>query len=835
MGQMFAYDAYLCRQSSSDFNAFNLDNVDEAFAQITPLRYQQTISINIQQTNGSGAGQGTTFTDSDSIIKISPYAAGRMVGGSIWKIEKAGEEYVYAIDYNHKKERHLLGTVLESAFSRPTLLITDAWNALAPNPPPKSHMESALLDTIMTTLRRDGNVLMPVDTAGRVLELLLIVERHWSEHKLTYPLVFLSTMAYNTLEFAKSQLEWMNDELTRLLGHSKDNAFVLKHVVVCASTAQLKKMKFPKGVPKLVLATLPSLEAGPARELFAQWAGDERNTILFPTEPEVGSLAEKVLGMGRGGEMQLLMGKRVQLEGEELDKHKQRAQENNNVGVNDVIVEEGEDMMDVDVTTTKEEGDTVPAGDNSPSLALAEKNMKTTPIASSKQQEQQQEPPSSSPTTAANTITSKTGDGGRDNTATTSNRRRVSSIAIGYVTTKVNHKTGEAEILAADGTPLLEKQNANPLCIISTPSKLQQQQQQKTTREEIRLDRKSTCLREGFEFPEDAVGPMFPDEDDWEKVVWDEYGAPLELLLTPEGEDGGDGGVGVGGTGVGGGGYGGAQGGMVPLQAEFAAQEKAEEEYEEEIAIPTKIVTKLVTVTLQAQIVNTDFNGRVDGRSMKTMLSRIAPRRCVIIHGTEEASATLQAGLKSELEGLQSVVVAPAVLQEMHFMVEPSYPVTVMEAVLDSVNMHNVGEYRIGWVDAVIGKRRRRTGDGDVGSDGGEEQEEGGSFVLLPPGSASAIDTTNAANVNISAAAGYGGVFIGDVKLSELKKALELVGIPSEFYGGALHCAGRVVVTRRGGGGGGGGDGGYGLSVEGALCSEYYKVREVAYSLYHIA
>ena len=237
MGQMFAYDAFLCRQASSDFNAFNLDNVDEAFAQITPLRYQQTISINTHQIksqkNESEGGEDgaekmitttttTTDSDSDSIIsRIAPYASGRMVGGSIWKIEKAAEEYVYAIDYNHKKERHLLGTVLESAFSRPTLLITDAWNALAPTPPPKIHMEKALLDAIMTTLEERWQC---VDAGGYcrgVLELLLIVERHWSELKLTYPLVFLSTMAYNTLEFAKSQLEWMNDELTRLLGIPK--------------------------------------------------------------------------------------------------------------------------------------------------------------------------------------------------------------------------------------------------------------------------------------------------------------------------------------------------------------------------------------------------------------------------------------------------------------------------------------------------------------------------------------------------------------------------------------------------------------------------------------
>lgn len=45
----------------------------------------------------SGKGHGLTIT---------PHAAGHMVGGTIWKIVKDGEEViVYAIDYNHKKER----------------------------------------------------------------------------------------------------------------------------------------------------------------------------------------------------------------------------------------------------------------------------------------------------------------------------------------------------------------------------------------------------------------------------------------------------------------------------------------------------------------------------------------------------------------------------------------------------------------------------------------------------------------------------------------------------------------------------------------------------------
>ena len=39
-------------------------------------------------------------------LTITPYAAGHIVGGTMWKIIKDGEEdIIYAVDYNHKKER----------------------------------------------------------------------------------------------------------------------------------------------------------------------------------------------------------------------------------------------------------------------------------------------------------------------------------------------------------------------------------------------------------------------------------------------------------------------------------------------------------------------------------------------------------------------------------------------------------------------------------------------------------------------------------------------------------------------------------------------------------
>ncbi len=46
-------------------------------------------------------------------LTITPYAAGHMVGGTMWKVVKDGEEdIIYAVDYNHKKERYMYTILL---------------------------------------------------------------------------------------------------------------------------------------------------------------------------------------------------------------------------------------------------------------------------------------------------------------------------------------------------------------------------------------------------------------------------------------------------------------------------------------------------------------------------------------------------------------------------------------------------------------------------------------------------------------------------------------------------------------------------------------------------
>lgn len=61
----------------------------------------------------------------------------------------------------------------------------------------------------MTTLRVKGNVLIAIDTAGRVLELMHMLDQLWRNKEsglAIYSLVFLTNVSYNTVEFAKSQV-----------------------------------------------------------------------------------------------------------------------------------------------------------------------------------------------------------------------------------------------------------------------------------------------------------------------------------------------------------------------------------------------------------------------------------------------------------------------------------------------------------------------------------------------------------------------------------------------------------------------------------------------------
>uniref|UniRef100_A0A1B6EDG6 Cleavage and polyadenylation specificity factor subunit 2 n=1 Tax=Clastoptera arizonana TaxID=38151 RepID=A0A1B6EDG6_9HEMI len=334
MGQMFMYDLYQSRHDMEEFDMFTLDDVDAAFDKIVQLKYNQSINM-------KGKGYGITIT---------PLPAGHMIGGTMWKIVKIGEEdIIYAVDFNHKKERHLNGYELEK-LQRPSLLITDAFNATYVQAGRRNRDEK-LMTNILQTLRNNGNVLVTVDTAGRVLELAHMLDQLWQNRDsglLAYSLALLNNVSYNVVEFAKSQIEWMSEKLMRSFEGARNNPFQFKHLQLCHSMSELSKVSGPK----VVLASTPDMECGFSRDLFLQWCSKPNNSIIITNRSSPGTLARELVDGGGNRTIQLLVKKRVRLEGAELEEYQRREKEQkenrNDKNDNDVYLSsESEDELEI--------------------------------------------------------------------------------------------------------------------------------------------------------------------------------------------------------------------------------------------------------------------------------------------------------------------------------------------------------------------------------------------------------------------------------------------------------------------------------------------------------
>ncbi|PVU93455.1 hypothetical protein BB561_003268 [Smittium simulii] len=274
-------------------------DVDEAFDHITTLRYSQP----------------TILPGKCKEITITSYVAGNCMGGAIWKIKKGNDEILYAVGYNHIRESHLdstsllfRGQVIQS-MAKKTLLITDAYNAARILPTQKSRRDT-FFSIIQSQIGTGGNVMIPVDSAARILELLLLIERYIDLQPSSIQQVDTSSISPITevylvsrygnrvIRFAQSMLEWVNENLANEFSKNRKNPFELKHIKIVNSLKQLYQQlskKYndqgkmsPKGV--LVLVSGEDLNISSSRDLFKDWANNESNLLLLTHRGSKGSL-----------------------------------------------------------------------------------------------------------------------------------------------------------------------------------------------------------------------------------------------------------------------------------------------------------------------------------------------------------------------------------------------------------------------------------------------------------------------------------------------------------------------------------------------------------------
>eukprot|EP00397_Hematodinium_sp_SG-2012_P013512 GEMP01013722.1.p1 GENE.GEMP01013722.1~~GEMP01013722.1.p1 ORF type:complete len:779 (+),score=165.84 GEMP01013722.1:195-2531(+) len=262
----------------------------------------------------------------ETSLKITPYQAGGSLGAAFWIIDVGSAQMVYCADFSLRDTRHVGGMDFErlmasSDLKTPSIFLTSLVPVRTDVPhlgqsrtPATATMQNTVgtaaqvcltcaeaffLERTLETLREGGSVIVPIDVTGAVFDLLFLLDEAWgadSSISEKFPLCWVSCLNDILLDQIKTRLEFMSKRVQRLFEErpEKKSPFMLSNVRMYSSIDDMHLHVVPEQ-PKIVLATLPSLENGDVRELMFLMAHDPLN-LLWLTQnwyPE-GSLGARV-------------------------------------------------------------------------------------------------------------------------------------------------------------------------------------------------------------------------------------------------------------------------------------------------------------------------------------------------------------------------------------------------------------------------------------------------------------------------------------------------------------------------------------------------------------
>lgn len=71
------------------------------------------------------------------------------------------------------------------------------------------------VDAITATLERRSSMLLPCDASTRLLEMLVLLDQHWSYARLKYPICLVSRTGREMLTFVRSMMEWLGGTVSK--------------------------------------------------------------------------------------------------------------------------------------------------------------------------------------------------------------------------------------------------------------------------------------------------------------------------------------------------------------------------------------------------------------------------------------------------------------------------------------------------------------------------------------------------------------------------------------------------------------------------------------------
>ena len=256
-----------------------------------------------------------TSQDTEVILKALP--SGNSVGGTAWHLEYNKLSIIYALDL-HDKETPISLPLQFALFKGANLMITNGYiqplqNGMRINriynyvneEKLRTRLEDVLFE-MSAAVDRAGQVMIPITSKNRILHMLVLLDDIVAKStKLQSqanratgndekPVLYLEYMSRDTLDVAKSHLNWMNFKGS--FQDIEDNPFAFKHIKPISSLQELTQ-ELEARKPRVIVTSSASLELGFGRKHLKDFVSESTNMIIF-TEQEIMSercLAQKIL------------------------------------------------------------------------------------------------------------------------------------------------------------------------------------------------------------------------------------------------------------------------------------------------------------------------------------------------------------------------------------------------------------------------------------------------------------------------------------------------------------------------------------------------------------
>ena len=292
-------------------NLIQLDAIKVAAAQgRVPLYAEKDVKQIMKQTITLPYG---TVTDISPDIKLVLSNAGHILGSATchFHVGNGDHNFVYTGDLKYGRT-----TLFESAVSNyprvETLLIESTYGAKEDIMPTRFEVESAFINSVNTTLKDGGKVLIPIPAVGRAQELLMVIDQYMKAGKLMESPVFMEGMILEATSIHEAYPEYLARDLRQKILETDDNPFDSEYFTNIEH-ADGREEPLRENSPCIIIATSGMLEGGPVLDYFKNIAPEKKNKVLFVSYQVNGTLGRRVLDgatqvtiLGREGKIEVV-------------------------------------------------------------------------------------------------------------------------------------------------------------------------------------------------------------------------------------------------------------------------------------------------------------------------------------------------------------------------------------------------------------------------------------------------------------------------------------------------------------------------------------------------